>query len=382
MIRLIATVTVFAAAFPASAEEVVVKAAKVYTLTGAPLAPGAVRIKDGKIAEVAGSIAVPAGAREIDLGSGVLIPGLVDAFSSIAIEGGAAESTREITPNFKVMDAVDWSSRDFRQARADGITTIALDPGSDNVISGLSCVVKTAGDVKNRVVSGDHSLIITLATDPASGNSARSRPDSIYTRQPTNRMGVVWMLRSELARARTVDDKSTAVIRAALEGKRPIICLSRSDNDLAAALRLGKEFSFNMTIAGAHEAYKVRNELAAAKVPLLLGAINSTPGSGPEGTDTILNEAGPLHEAGIQFALTGGKLLDQARLAVRHGLPAEIALGAITAKPAKLLGLESRIGTIAAGRDADLVALSGDPFELTTTIRWTMTDGVLRAEEP
>jgi imidazolonepropionase-like amidohydrolase len=382
MIRLIATLTIFAVAFPATAQETVIKAAKVYTMTGEPLAPGYVRIKDGKIAEVATSMTTPEGAKEIDLGAGVLMPGFVDAFSMIGLEGGAAESTREVTPNFKVLDAVDWSSRDFRQARAGGTTTITLVPSSENVISGLSCVVKTAGDPKKRVVSGDHSLVITLATDPASGNSARSRPDSIYVRHPTNRMGVVWILRSELARAKNSDDKSVAVLRAALEGKRPVVCVSRTDNDLQAAIRLKSEYPLNLTIAGAQEGYRVRDELAAAKVPVLLGPLTTTPGSGPEGTDVTLNQAGPLQEANVTFALTGGQLLDQARLAVRHGLPPQIALEAITARPAKLLGLESRIGTIAAGRDADLVALSGDPLDLTTTVRWTMTDGVQRTEEP
>jgi imidazolonepropionase-like amidohydrolase len=375
--RSLAIFAILAVTLPATADEIVVKAAKVYTLTGAPLAPGAVRIKDGKIVEVAGSIAVPSGAKEIDLGNGVLIPGLIDAYSSIALEGGAAESTREITPNFKVLDAVDWSSRDFRQARTDGTTTIALDPGTDNVVEGLSCVVKTAGEPSKRVVAADHSLVITLASDPASGNSSRGRPDSIYNRQPTNRMGVVWMLRSELGRARTVDDKSTAVIRAALDGKRPVVCVSRADNDIAAALRLQKEFSFKMTIAGGHEAYRMRNELAAAKVPVLLGSLSTTTGNGPENTETILNAAGILHEAGVPFALTGGKLLEQARWAVRHGLSADAALAAITSTPAKLLGLEARLGKIAVGQDADFVALSGDPFDLNTTIRKIIIDGVI-----
>lgn len=382
MIRFIAILTILAVALPVAAQETIIKAAKVYTMAGEPLTPGFVRIKDGKIAEVGSVVTVPSGAKEIDLGAGVLMPGFVDAYSMIGLEGGAAESTREVTPNFKVLDAVDWSSRDFRQARADGTTTIALYPGSENVISGLSCVVKTSGDAKKRVVNGDHSLVITLATDPASGNSARSRPDSIYVRHPTNRMGVVWILRSELARAKNADDKSAAVIRAALEGKRPVVCISRTDNDLHAAMRLKSDYPMNLTVAGAHESYRVRSELAAAKVPVLLGSLTTTPGAGPEGAEVTLNQAGPLLEANVPFALTGGKLLDQARIAVRHGLPAPIALEAITVRPAKLLGLESRVGTIAAGRDADLVALSGDPFDLTTTVRWTMTDGVQRTEEP
>lgn len=362
---------------PALADEVVIKAAKVYTAAGAPLAPGAVRVKDRKIAEVAARIAVPAGATEIDLGAGTLIPGLIDAYTSIGIESGISESTFEITPNFRVIDAFDGASRAVRQARADGITSLGLMPGTDNVIAGISSIVKTAGDRKTRLVNADHALVITLASDPGSGNASRNRPDSIYNRQPTNRMGVVWMLRYEFNRAKGAQ----GVIAEAVSGKRPVICVSRTDVDLVAALRLKQDHGINLTIAGGHEAYKHREQLAAAKVPVLLAPLTSAPGTGPEQTETILNLAGTLHEAGVPIALTGGKLLDQARLAARFGLPRDIALASITATPAKLLGVDSRIGTIAVGRDADLVALSGDPFDLTATVRWTMIDGVLRAEE-
>ena len=371
----------------AHADEVILRAAQVYTMTGAPLAPGAVRVKDGKIAEVAAAIDAPAGMKVIDLGSGVLLPGLVDACDTLAIEGGAAEATREVTPNIRVIDAVDWSARALRAARSEGITTVALIPGTDNVIAGLSCIVKTAGAPAKRIIRKDHALVITEASDPASGNASRNRPDSIYNRQPTNRMGVTWMLRSEFGRARTTvagnDNKAnlTTAVREALDGKRPVVCVSRIDSDILSALRLQKEYSLHLTIAGGQEAYKVKDALAAAKVPVLLGRLTTTAGNGPEGTETILNSAGLLHEAGVPIALTGGQLFDQVRFAKRHGLPADAALAAVTSVPAKLLGIEDRVGTIAAGRDADLVALSGDPFDLTTAIRWTMMDGVIRTEE-
>jgi len=384
MIRpIIATLVILVAADVLLAEEYIVKAGKVYTSNGAPLAPGAVRIKDGKIAEVAATISPPAGVKVIDLGNGVLMPGLVDAFTSIGVEGGVVESTREVTPSLRVIDAVDWSSRPFHRARADGITTVGLVPGSDNVVSGLSCIVKTGGQRTTRVIKADHALVMTLCSDPSSGNNSRNRPDTIYTRQPTNRMGTVWILRSAFDQAKsTPGAKDAAPLREALSGARPVYCVSRSDSDLLAALRLMKEYPVSLTLAGAQEAYKIQENLAAARTPLLLGPIGTTASEGPEGTDTILNLPGTLHDAGLPFALTGGNLLAQARVAVRHGLPREAALAAISSTPAKILGIDQRLGAIAVGRDADVIALSGDPFDLTSVIRWTMIDGVIRAEEP
>src|SRR5262249_9778022 len=160
-------------------------------------------------------------------------------------------------------------------------------------------------------------LVVTLASDPASGNGSRSRPDSIYNRQPTNRMGVVWILRQEFGRAKAAS--ANGVLRDAVAGKRPVVCVSRADVDIVAALRLQSEYAMRLTIAGGQEAYKLRAELAAAKVPVLLAPLSNAGGTGPEGTELVLNLAGTLHEAGVPIALTGGKLLDQARLAARFG---------------------------------------------------------------
>src|SRR5262245_21647382 len=308
------------------ADDTVIRAAKVYTLTGDPLSPGMVHVRDGKVVDVGNSLSSPDGARQIDLGNGVLIPGLIDAHTSIGVEGGFAEVTAELTPGFRVLDAVDWSSRAFRHARADGITAVGLTPGTDGVVAGVGSVVKTAGDPVRRVVRADGALVVTLSSDPANGNNARNRPDSIYNRQPTNRMGVVWMLRSAFARARGSSDPETAVLREALDGRRSVVCVSRADCDVTSALRLKQEFSLPLVIAGGQEAYKLRAELAAAKVPVLLGPLTTTAGAGPEGTEAVLNLAGTLHESGVPFALTGGQLLDQARLAVRFGLPRDAAL--------------------------------------------------------
>jgi len=359
---------------PVRADDLLIQAAKVYTMAGPPLAPGAVLISNGKIIQVGAKLTPPAGAKVIDLGSGVLMPGLVDAYSNNGIAGNPAEMTKEITPDYRVLSAVDWRSRSFREALADGTTCLGLAPGTEGVFAGLSCAVKTAGT--QRIVQQETGLLITMASDPAGGNTSRQRPDSIYVRQPTNRMGVVWMLRSTFDKAARGKTPELTVVSDALAGHRRVYSVSRTDNDILSLLRLAKEFKFSPTVIGGQEAYKVRDELAAAKVSVILGPLTtSSSGTGPESTEIVWNQPGLLHKAGVPFALSGGNLLEQARFAVRYGLPAETALDAITRTPARLLGLESRVGTLEAGRDADLVALDGDPLELTTSIQWILVDG-------
>lgn len=358
----------------AAAEDLLIKAAKVYTMNGAPLTPGAVLVSKGKIVQVGAKIDAPVGVKVIDLGAGVLMPGLIDAYSQAGIAGGAAETTREITPAFRTIDSVDWRARAFREALDEGTTCIGLAPGTDNVVSGLSCAVKTAGD--RRTVEPELGVVITMASDPANGNNARQRPDSIYNRQPTNRMGVVWMLRSTFDKAARPGTPELATVREALQGQRKIFAVSRTDHDLLSLLRLAAEFKFTPTVIGGHEAYKIRAELAAAKAPVILGSLTTSSSlEGPESSEVIWNQPGLLLKAGVPFAFSGGHLLEQARFGTRFGLPADDALRAITSTPAKLLGIDKRVGTLSIGCDADLVAFDGDPLELTTSIRWLLVDG-------
>jgi imidazolonepropionase-like amidohydrolase len=367
-------------ATPAWADELLIRAGKVYTMAGPPLSPGAVLVSDGKIVQVGTKLMVPAGAKEVDLGSGVLMPGLVDAYSQLGIASRPAEITKEITPNYRVLKEVDWRSHAIREALDEGTTCLGLAPGTDGVFAGLACAVKTTGG--RRVLEPETGLIITMASDPANGNSARQRPDSIYARQPTNRMGVVWLLRSTFDQTAHQRAPELAVVREALAGKRRIYAVSRTDYDMLSLLRVAKEFRFRPTVIGGQEAYKIRPELAAAKVPVILSPLTTSPAVvGPEESEVVWNQPGLLHKAGIPFALSGGHLLDQARFAFRYGLPGEAALAAITCTPARLLGLDSRVGTLEVGRDADLLALNGDPLELTISIRWVLVDGKTYAKD-
>jgi len=379
----------------AAAEERVIRAGTVFTLAGEPLRPGALRIADGEIVEVAERIAAPAGAEVIDLGpNGALMPGLVDADFPGGLEGPSAEYSREVTPRFRPLPALDRDSRAFVEARAEGTTTAAILPGSDNVISGLAGVVKTSEALP--VLEDATALVITMAEDPARRNRARTRPDSIYVRQPTNRMGVVWILRSTMTRVAAGEPltdrlglgRSSAVgatladpIREAIAGRLPVFARSRTDHDILTTLRLAEEFGFSPVIVEGHEAYKIAERLGSADVPVILGTLTTSGLRGPEGTELAWNVAGLLQDAGVTIALSGGALLDQARFAVRFGLPNDQALRAVTATPAELLGVDDRVGTLEAGKAADVLAFSGDPLDLTSALRWVMIDGDLVFED-
>ncbi|KPK78186.1 MAG: hypothetical protein AMJ79_00435 [Phycisphaerae bacterium SM23_30] len=374
------------------ADDLVIRAGAVYTMTGEPLRPGAVLISNGKIVRVARSVSAPEGAQVIDLGSAALMPGMINGLARMGVVGGSAEFTSEITPDFPVLSSVDLNHRSFKTAVRDGITSVCLHPGSDNIVAGLSAVVKTAGDdLKQRIVKKDSGLLIIVGSEPAARNRRDVGPTgTIYSRLPTTRMGLVWVLRETMLKAKEDRPPELARLNDALDKKLPLYVESKNFYDLTTVLTLSEEFSFEPILFSADESFKVAEQLAGKKVSIILGPLSSaSPGVGVAGGrggrgggvgESSWSKADVLHKAGIKFALSGEGMLPQARFAVRCGLPADAALSAVTRTPAEILGIDDRVGTIAAGRDADLVALSGEPLSLTTKIRWVMVDGVIRYE--
>lgn len=360
------------AASPTLAAETAYKAKKIYTGSGV-ISPGTIVVRDGKIAAIGAKVELGANTEVVDLGESVIMPGIVNFSTTLGVAGGDSEITKEITPEFDPLRAIDWKSREFREARAGGVTTAGVFPGTESVVSGQVSVVKTAGESKSeRVVKPSVAIALAMGVDPTNRNSARGRPDSIYMRQPTNRMGVVWMLRNTLQVSK-VDAKGP--LHNALEAKTPFFTTARVAADIEAIVRLSNEFGFKPIVVGGEEAYQVPEVLVQSKTPVVLRTIGTSSNPGPEGADPFFNQAGVLHKAGVTIAIAGDHPLDMAGFAVRYGLPVEAAIAAITSTPAKLLGVDDRVGTIADGKDADFVVLSGEPFEFTTRIKDTVVNG-------
>ena len=164
-------------------------------------------------------------------------------------------------------------------------------------------------------------------------------------------------------------------IAEALDGKRPFFIVSRVAHDLSTAATLAEEFDFQPILVGGQEAYKITDLITDRNYPVILGGTTTGSMFGPEQTELCWNQAGILDKAGVTFCISGQNQLEQARFAHRFGLDADKALTAITKSPAKILGIDDRVGTIEIGKDADLVALQGDPLEFTTDIEWVMVDG-------
>lgn len=277
-----------------------------------------------------------------------------------------------------------------------GATSACITPGTANVVGGLCVVVKTSGgNLKDIILKDAVAVRAALGADAYAGNSGfrtfggGDALANIYARRPNSRMATVWELRKALFQAqqmvngqwsKTLNPQPLTLV---LKGDLPLRIHARIENDIRAALTIAEEFKLpRVVLDEASEAYKVADEIAARKVPVVLGPFGDPQYSSPEGAELCLNTAGILADKGVKIAFgsNGGdatQLLTWAAFAVRNGLKPEIALRALTLNAAEIVGIADRVGSLEEGKDADILILDGDPLDYRTFVEKTFVDGKL-----
>jgi imidazolonepropionase-like amidohydrolase len=342
---------------------------------------------------------VPAGYRVVT--ARVVTPGLIDAHTVVGLSGYLnqphdqmqVERSAAIQPELRAVDAYDAREKLVAWLRGYGITTIHTGHGPGALVSGQTMIVKTAGD------DVDEAAVVPVAMVAATLGDAGLAEGS---RAPGTHAKMIAMLRAEFLKAQEYDRKQ----QAAKEGERPardlraemlarvlrrelplLVTVHRARN-IVAALRLAKEFNLRMVLDGASEAYLVTEQIKAAGVPVV---VHPTMARAAGETENLSMEtASLLRKAGVRVALQSGSeayvpktrvVLFEAAAATSYGLPFNDALAAVTIEAARLLGVENRVGSIEAGKDADLALFDGDPFEYTTHVTAVLINGRLVSEE-
>ncbi len=395
-----------------AAAQVAVRAGTLHTVSGEPMENAVVIAgADGRIAWVgpAAEADIPDGVDVLE--AAVVTPGLVDARSVVGLSGALnsnvgpvrdqdqLERSSPLQPELRAIDAYDATETLVEWVRTYGVTTLHTGHGPGALISGQTMIAKTRGrNVDQAVVVPARMLASTL------GNAVSSN----FQSPGTIAKGVA-MLRNALfgaqeyleqVRAAEEDggdrdgggegegdtedggdatpapqppprDLAKEALGQVLDGELSLLITANTVPEIAAALRLQREFGFPLVLDSAAESYLLLDEIREAGVPVLLHPTMSRVRNGSYET------AATLADAGIPFAIQTGfegyvpksrVLLWEAAIAAANGLGRERALEAVTLGAARILGVDGRVGSVEVGKDADLALFDGDPFEYTTHV--------------
>jgi len=389
----------------AAEEATVIKADKIYTAARGVITQGMIFIKNGKIWRVGKSFPVPAGTKTIE--AGIVIPGLIDIHSHLgvySVPGVAAnddsnEMTNPVTPQVRALDSFNFEDPALRISLAGGVTTIVSRPGSGNVIGGTSVAVKLKNAAPDKMILKEIcDLKMTIEGNPV-------RFHGRYNRLPTSMMGVYFLARKAFVEARAygeswekyrkqkeagikVDpparDLGKDALVMALKREIPVHIHVNTAAEIMSCIRLADEFNLRLILAHCQWAYLIKDKLAKRKDvhfncgPAMFSSYYDDM-SVFKNVPAILANAGA--NVSLQIDAVAGRqpgqqhFLHTAALCVRYGMKEDDALKAITIRGAEAEGLDRRIGSIEEGKDADLVFLDGEPFELLTSVENVMIDG-------
>jgi imidazolonepropionase-like amidohydrolase len=384
-----------------------IRGGRIATMAGPEIENGVVLVTGGKITAIGQGVAIPPGATVLDARGQWVLPGLVNAHTTIGLaeerrDGPPDELSDPSTPQLRVIDGLNPFDKRIARLVMGGMTSALVTPGRANVIGGQAAVVRLSGRTADEMVLRSPAGIkLSLGEGPKSAFGGKNR-------LPGTRMGAAFVVRKALleaaeyarkwreyeakaAKAGAADttpappktDLALDALARLLDGRSAAYIETYRADDIVTALRLVDEFKLKAVLIGCTEGFRVADEIARRKVPVIVGPL----GTGPKRLETemvgIENPA-LLARAGVTVALqseddmgigASEELALAAALAVKGGLSRDAALAGITRTAAELLGVADRVGTLAVGKDADIAIFSGDPLHYRTTVQKVMIAG-------
>lgn len=375
---------------------VAIRGAKLIPVSGPEIENGVLVVHRGKITAIGGSgTAIPRNARIIDGRGKVVMPGLVDTHSHVG-GGDGGDGSAAQHPDVRIVDAINPRSDTFNKARAGGITTVNVMPGSGHLLSGQTAYLKLRANPRRiedllvnrsldgiyggiKMANGTNSLRAGGGTFPATrGRSALMQRNLFIKAQEYQKK-----LRDagDDASKRPARDLQMETMVEVLEGKRIVHYHTHTHYDILTVLRLKEEFGFRVVLHHVSDAWAVADEIAAAGVPSSIIHIDA-PGGKLETMNITPENGAALERAGAEFGyhtddgITDSRVfLRSAAFGMRSGVSRAKALEAMTLAGARMLDLQDRVGSLDVGKDADFIILNGDPFSVYTRIEQTWVEG-------
>ncbi|MEG2972132.1 MAG: amidohydrolase [Clostridium sp.] len=377
--------------------KLLIKGGKIITVTGKIYEKGDILIKNGKIADIAESIVTTNVDELIDATGYTITPGLIDCHCHVGIfedsigESGSDgnETTDPLTPHLRAIDGINPMDRGFRDALEGGVTAVCTGPGSSNILAGSFTTMKTYGyRIDNMVLKKVAAIKASFGENPKTNYGSNGTA-------PKTRMSIAAMLREMLTEAWMYNERKKFAkdiydmeFNMKLESLLPLINrkiplkihVHRAD-DIFTAIRIVREFNLRATLDHCTDGHLIADDLKEEGFDVIVG-----PALTDRSKDEVKNLTFATAKALNDVGLTVGVITDHpevpinrlsvcAALCVKEGVSNEDALKMITINPAKILGIDKRVGSIEIGKDGDIVIFDGDPLDARTNVKYTIVDG-------
>ena len=373
------------------AQTIAITGGTVYAASGPKVANATVLIRDGRIAAVGTTVSIPSDATRIDASGKWVTPGLIDGAGQLGlVEISAVPGTREaslqgdtIAAAFNVTEGINPASTLIPVTRVEGVTT-ALAVPVGHLVSGQAVLIDLDGATIEQMLVKSPVGVVADLSESGKDEAGGSRAGSADRLRRVFRDALEYERRkADYSRAQMRPLSASAADLEALlpvvHGREPLIALANRRSDIETALRLTREFRLKLVLAGGAEGWEIASEIAAAGVPVLVEPMDNIPSYDALGIR--YENAALLAKAGVTVALMetdthkSHDLRQQAGNAVSYGMTWDQALRAVTIAPAQIFGVGDRYGSLEAGKVANVVVWSGDPFEFTTGVEHVLIRG-------
>lgn len=386
--------SVFHFSFSAADAQIAVKGETVWTMAGEPIQNGVVLLNaNGKIEAVgaASQIKIPSNYRVVS--AKIVTPGLIDAHSVIGLNGYmnqpqeqmGLDGSSPMQPELRAIDSYNPTEKLIEWVRSFGVTTIHTGHQPGALISGQTMIAKTIGNTADEATLIPTAMVAVTIGDGALASGGKP---------PGTRAKQAAMLRAELVKAQEnaakkdapTDIKSDIMLKV-IRREIPLLVTTHRAQDIITAIRIAKEFNIRIVLDGVAEAQMVLSDIKASGFPVIVHPTMYR--AAGELENLSMEDAAKLKAAGITIAMQSGYesyvpktrvVLFEAGVAAGNGLSKSDALATVTIDAAKILGLDSRIGSLVKGKDADVAMFDGDPFEYSTHCTGTIINGKIVSE--
>jgi len=373
------------------AQTIAVTGGTVYPVSGPKIEHGTVLIRDGHIVAVGANVTVPSDATKIDATGKWVTPGLIDGAGQMGLteitlvpnDNEAVLRGSDIAASFNVAEGINPASQLIPVTRVEGVTTTLAAPAS-GWIEGQAVLIDLDGaTIEQMLVKSPVGIVVDMSEgSKGAGGSSRAGAAG-RLRRVFNDALEYGRRKADYSRAQMQQLAAPAAeleaLLPVLRGQLPLIAYANRASDIRTALRIGREYKLKLILAGAAEGWEIAADIAAAGVPVLVEPMDNIPSYDALGIR--YENAALLAKAGVKVSLLetethySRRIRQQAGNAVSFGMTWDQALRAVTLTPAETFGVAGQYGSLDAGKVANLVVWSGDPFELSTGVEHVLIRG-------